>query len=314
MAPEQANGQGDRIGPRTDVFGLGGVLYALLTGRPPHVAATQKALVEAARQGHVDPPHRHNPRVPRALDRLCQKALAADPEQRLASAEQFRHELLRYLRRPRRILAGLLVAAVLVVGCLIAWFATRSTPPGPVTATPSAVGPLPVTVPQPPPAMEKPPEPPPGWQVYQSKSGGYTVWFPGTPTEGLTEVPSGTGKREVHQAILNDVQSGLYFLVNHADFKDKVFPDAEQALDAARDGAKEKAKAPLLSEQRITLGPHPGRELRFALPLAKGLLLRMRIYLVGQRNYQLLIAGPEKAVEGPSAETFFRSFRLVRDY
>ncbi|HEV3262881.1 MAG TPA: protein kinase [Gemmataceae bacterium] len=111
MAPEQAEGRTNRIGPRTDVFGLGALLYALLTGRSPYQGADRKELQEQARQAKVVPPRQLNRAVPRPLERICLKALAADPERRYASASQLEAALRRYLRRRRSAaaLAGLVL-------------------------------------------------------------------------------------------------------------------------------------------------------------------------------------------------------------
>ena len=127
-------------------------------------------------------------------------------------------------------------------------------------------------------------------------------------------MPECTRPRQIRQAILKDLLSGLHFQVNYSDFGDIIFPDAEAALDAARDGAVRKINASSIREERINLGPHPGRDLRIALPGGKGLVVRARFFLVGQRNYQLLVAGPAKAAEGPAAIQFLESFRLDREY
>src|SRR5208337_1341186 len=82
MAPEQARGQGERVDARTDVYGLGAVLYYLLTGQPPHQGKTLNEVIEQARDAPVVPPREINPRVPRALERVCLKATAADPQSR----------------------------------------------------------------------------------------------------------------------------------------------------------------------------------------------------------------------------------------
>jgi hypothetical protein len=313
MAPEQAWGLTDRVGPATDVFGLGGILYELLTGSPPHSGASAPALWQAARKCDVVPPRQRSPRVPRTLDRLCQQALARDPDLRFASADQFRRGLLGYLHRPRWIAAAVMTLVLLGVGLAFALTGTQGT-------SPHAEGELPASAEARPPASApptapvKPAQPPAGWQVYHSKEGGYTVWLPGAPMESSSEVAGATRPRQIRQAILKDLLSGLHFQVNYSDFGDIIFPDAEAALDAARDGAVRKINASSLREERIKLGPHPGRDLRIALPGGKGLVVRARFFLVGQRNYQLLVAGPAKAAEGPAAIQFLESFRLDREY
>src|SRR5262249_20960862 len=105
--------QTERIGPRSDLFGLGGILYALLTGRPPHQDADVMGLWEKARQSIVTPPRQINRRIPRTLERICLKALAADPEQRYASAGQFAAALRGFGRR-RWFIAALGGVAVLM--------------------------------------------------------------------------------------------------------------------------------------------------------------------------------------------------------
>jgi hypothetical protein len=143
MAPEQARGDEQRIGPRTDVFGLGAVLYELLTGRPPYQGQSGGTALEQARQGLVIPPRQINPRVPRALERICIKALAKEPERRYASAAAMERALRRYLRRPLLTAAVVGVAGVAaVVGVLsLAGAFGRWVPPGPAAPAP-AVAPL----------------------------------------------------------------------------------------------------------------------------------------------------------------------------
>jgi aminoglycoside phosphotransferase (APT) family kinase protein len=119
MPPEQANGLSDRIGPRSDVFGLGAVLYQLLTGRPPYQGPDRRAIWEQARQGKVAPARQVNPDLPRALDAICQKALAFDSAARYASASKFEQALARYLKRPVWV-GALAAAAVLLILAAVA--------------------------------------------------------------------------------------------------------------------------------------------------------------------------------------------------
>jgi hypothetical protein len=115
MAPEQARGQWERIDGRTDVYGLGAVLYTLLTGQAPHGGATFLEVLEHARRGEVTPPRALKRSVPRGLEAIALKAMAADPVQRYSTAAELRRALRRYRtwHDHRRALAGL--AALLVI-------------------------------------------------------------------------------------------------------------------------------------------------------------------------------------------------------
>jgi hypothetical protein len=89
MAPEQARGEWDRIDFRTDVFGLGGVLYKLLTGHDPHAGSTVSEILERATKGEVTPPRQFDPTIPGPIEAICLKALAAAPENRYTTALEF---------------------------------------------------------------------------------------------------------------------------------------------------------------------------------------------------------------------------------
>jgi hypothetical protein len=120
MAPEAAAGRVEAVGRPADVFGLGAILYHLLTGRPPFEGASADDVLEQARRGRVTPPRQLNPDVPPALERICLKALATDPRARYPSAAALAGELRRYLRRPlRRALAAAVGAGLLLLGILL---------------------------------------------------------------------------------------------------------------------------------------------------------------------------------------------------
>lgn len=96
LAPERLSGGLFRCGPAADVWGLGAVLYAVLTWQPPLAGKSSTELIAELGQGELPPPRaraRRGVEVPPALEALCMQALAIDPERRRLSAEEFAAEI-----------------------------------------------------------------------------------------------------------------------------------------------------------------------------------------------------------------------------
>lgn len=99
MAPEQAAGRHDLVGPLADVYALGAILYATLTGQQPFPATTAFEAMHHVLETPARAPSRLNPRVPPELDAICLKCLEKRPEGRYASALDLAADLGRFLDR-----------------------------------------------------------------------------------------------------------------------------------------------------------------------------------------------------------------------
>jgi serine/threonine protein kinase len=99
MAPEQTDATGARLGPWTDVYLLGGILYYMLTGTRPHPQRDSAEAFAHAASGVMDPPEERAPEryIPLELSRLCMRALEGDPRDRHASVQDFIKDLESYL-------------------------------------------------------------------------------------------------------------------------------------------------------------------------------------------------------------------------
>ena len=142
MAPEQAEGRVEEVGPPTDVYGLGAVLYECLSrpalhSKPPHRSETVRQV------SSLDPvpPSRLQPQIPRDLEIVCLHCLEKDPRRRYASAAAVEHDLQRFLdgqpikarptplwersgkwaRRRPLAAASSVIAAASLLGVVIMW-------------------------------------------------------------------------------------------------------------------------------------------------------------------------------------------------
>ena len=98
MAPEQAAGNNIKLTHGTDVYGLGAVLYHLLTGHPPFAGGTTYETIRLVLETEQRPLRQWNPKVDRDLSTICQKCLEKDAQRRYSSASALADDLERWLK------------------------------------------------------------------------------------------------------------------------------------------------------------------------------------------------------------------------
>jgi serine/threonine protein kinase len=141
MAPEQAGGRVDQIDRRADVYALGGILYEMLTGRPPFTGPSLADVLTQLKGEPPPPPRAARPDLPRDLEAVVLKCLAKRPADRYPTAQALADDLTRFLNgesvaarplspagrglrwaRRNRTPAALLVASLVTVACALGWF------------------------------------------------------------------------------------------------------------------------------------------------------------------------------------------------
>ena len=98
MAPEQVSGEHDQLGPATDVYGLGSVLYELLTGQPPVRGRNHAETLMRVMNAEPVLPRKLVPDLPRDLEAICLKCLQKSPKERYQTAAELEEDLRRYQR------------------------------------------------------------------------------------------------------------------------------------------------------------------------------------------------------------------------
>jgi hypothetical protein len=151
----------------------------------------------------------------------------------------------------------------------------------------------------------------PSWKSFTSKEGGFTASFPVMPEEKKQLLKTATGQMDVRVFLAED-KNDISYVVSISDLPAKDYKKGteEQRLDFAREGALNSSRGKLRSEKKIMLDGYPGRDL--IIDAENGSVIRLRLYAVGRRLYQVLAVGPATVATSRDVTFFLDSLRLVK--
>lgn len=185
----------------------------------------------------------------------------------------------------------LALSALALAGC-----ETRSNSGGPAASGSAASGSSAPTTPSAP------------WVSFKSEVGRFAISFPIAPTHKELMPPSGIAQQRFLAALHDDQ---LVYSVYYAD--GKPVGEVSETLKKAQDTMVQSQGGALLSEEPIRLGEWHGREFAFSFSnkRARG-VMRVRYFVIDQRIYTIIVAGPARLLDAGDIERFFRSFSLLQ--
>jgi len=150
----------------------------------------------------------------------------------------------------------------------------------------------------------------PKWKSFASVDGRFEVLMPGQVKSFDTDVANDLGPSVLHMNVATAGET--MYVANWVDFpRDAVNELPDRMLDDSREGALENLDGELVSEKKIKLGQHPGREIVIKVEKLDR-LFHARVYLVENRLYQVLAFGPPDVVKSRESQKFLDSFKLMK--
>ncbi len=149
-------------------------------------------------------------------------------------------------------------------------------------------------------------------RMFTSRTGGFQVELPGTPSERVLKVETAAGPIDTHLFVVD--RKDHVFLVSYNDYPESLLnDDPRTVLERARLGAIANVRGSLVSKQDIEVHGHPSQDFEFQVSTTEGVTSRgrARLVLVERRLYQLILLGPPETVSSRESDRFLQSFTLT---
>lgn len=147
------------------------------------------------------------------------------------------------------------------------------------------------------------------WQKVTSTDGRFTALFPAAPATSAKPVNTVSGAMQLNLVFVE--VDGSAFFVSYADHASPAV-DIPQALLVSQEGVVKDLNATLLSSTAVVHMGHPARDYKVRLPQADGSVFigTVKVLIVGQRLYQIIVVQPEAKAAGDEAVRFLSSFQV----
>lgn len=147
---------------------------------------------------------------------------------------------------------------------------------------------------------------------FASKDGKFSVALPDKPTEKTSKVKVGDAEATLHIFSVDQKEPKRGYVITYIEYpKGTVGADKDKFVAGVVERNVARLKGKVASNEPITLGKqkHPGRDVRVELAETKQ-LYRARVFLVGERVYQVTVLGAEEAVKGKEVDDYLASFKV----
>ena len=149
------------------------------------------------------------------------------------------------------------------------------------------------------------------WVEYKSLDGEFSVRLPYEPRLLSTkETQTGSGPIVMNNIGIEDIINGIKYQISYADYPKKMILEPDEFFEHYIENTLDKSDASLKSITTIVTDEYEGREVVLALP--DDLMVKGRLYIVGNRFYQVYFATTEDKLQSVYADTFFASFKIIR--